>query len=51
MKEVTPSHDDEIQEEHDTLDPQKPPNINISHKRNPAWAHEIIQEAKMYGAP
>ena len=51
MNEVTPSHDDEIPEEHDMLEPQEPPDINISHKRKPAWAREIIQEAKRYGAP
>ena len=44
MKEVAPSPDDEIPEEHDMLDPQEPPHMNISHKRKPAWAREIIQE-------
>ena len=36
MKQVTPSHDDEILEEHDMLEPQEPHHINISHKRNPS---------------
>ena len=45
MKEVAPSHDDEISEEHDMLEPQEPPHMNIYHKRKPSWAHEIIQEA------
>ena len=46
MKEVAPSHDDEIPKEHDMLEPQEPP-----HKRKPAWALEIIQEAERYGVP
>ena len=40
MKEVAPSPDDEILEEHDMLEPQEPPHMNISHKRKPAWAHD-----------
>ena len=44
MKEVAPSHDDEIPKEHDMLEPQECPHMNISHKRKLAWAHEIIQE-------
>ena len=42
MKEVAPSPDDEILEEHDMLEPQEPPHMNISHKRKPTWAREII---------
>ena len=42
MKEVAPSLDEKILEEHDMLEPQKPPHMNISHKRKPTWAHEII---------
>ena len=51
MKEVTHSLDDEILEEHDMLEPQEPPHVNISHKRNPNSVHDIIQEAERYGAP
>ena len=51
MKEVTPSHDDEIPKERDMLDTQEPPQMNISHKRNPSWVHDIIQEVERYGAP
>ena len=51
MKEVVPSHDDEIPTEHDMLEPQEPPHMNISHNRNLPWAHEIIQDAERYGAP
>ena len=50
MKEVTSSHDDEILEEHDMLEPQEPPHMNISHKRKPNWDRELIQEAERYGA-
>ena len=32
------------------LEPQEPTHMNISHKRNPSWSHEIIQEAERYGA-
>ena len=49
MKEVAPSHDDEIPEEHDMLEPQEPPHMNISHKRNIAWDRDIIQETERYG--
>ena len=45
MKNVAPYHDEKISEEHDMLEPQEPPHMNISHKRKPAWACEIIQEA------
>ena len=51
MKEIAHSPNDEISEELDMLEPQEPPHMNISHKRKPAWAHEIIQEAQRYGAP
>ena len=37
--------------ENDILEPREPPHMNISNKRNPSWAHEIIQEAEKYGAP
>ena len=42
LKEVAPSHDYEIREKHDMLEPQEPPHINISNKRKPHWAHQII---------
>ena len=31
MEEVAPSPDDEIPKEHDILEPQEPPHMNISH--------------------
>ena len=51
MKEVAPSPNDEIREEHDMLDPQEPPHMNIFHKINQSRARGIIQEAERYGAP
>ena len=33
------------------IEPQEPPMMEISRKRKPAWAREIIQEAERYGAP
>ena len=51
MKEVAPSPNDEIPEEHDMMEPQEPPHMNISHKRNPSWVHDIIHEVERYGAP
>ena len=51
MKEVTPSPNNEIPEEHDMLEPQEPPRMNISHKRKLAWACEIIHKAERYGVP
>ena len=46
MKEVKPSHDNEIHKEHDMLEPQEPSHMNISHNRNPSWVRDIIQEAR-----
>ena len=48
MKEVLPSPDDEILEEHDMLEPQEPPHMNIPHKRKPC---DIFHELERYGAP
>jgi hypothetical protein len=33
------------------IESQEPPRMNISHKRKPAWARELIQDAEKYGAP
>ena len=51
MKEVVPSHDDEIPKEHDILEPKEPPHMNISHNRKLTWFYDIIQEAEIYGGP
>ena len=37
-------------EDHDMLEPQEPPTMDISRKRKPAWVREIIQEAEKYGS-
>jgi U3 small nucleolar RNA-associated protein 14 len=50
MREVTVSTDDEIQEDHDIKESQEPPQMTISHKRNPSWAMELIQDGEKYGA-
>jgi hypothetical protein len=51
LKEVTVTLDDEILEDHDMIESQEPPRMMISHKRKPAWARELIQDAEKYGAP
>ena len=41
-------------EDHDMAKPQEPVETlheKDSHKRNPTWARELIQEAERYGAP
>jgi U3 small nucleolar RNA-associated protein 14 len=51
VREVTVSHDDEIHEDHDMIESQEPPQMTISHKRNPSWERELIQYGEKYGAP
>ena len=43
--------EDEAPEEHDMIEPQEPPMMEMSRKRKPAWARESIQEAERYRAP
>jgi hypothetical protein len=50
VREVTASFDDEIQEDHDMIESQEPPQMTISHKRKPTCARELIQEVEKYGA-
>ena len=50
-KETTYLPEEEVPEEHDMTEPQEPPTMEMSRKRKPAWAREIIQEAERYGAP
>ena len=38
-------------EDHDMIEPQEPPTMNISQKRKPSWVREIIQEEEKYEAP
>jgi hypothetical protein len=51
MREVTVSPNDDINEDHDMLESQEPPQMTISHKRNPVCARELIQDGEKYGAP
>jgi hypothetical protein len=51
MREVVTSPDKELQEDHDIVDVQEPPQMTFSHKRNPAWARELIQDGEKYGVP
>jgi hypothetical protein len=50
VKEVTVTPDDETPEDHDMIESQEPPQMMISHKRNPYWERELIQDAEKYGA-
>jgi hypothetical protein len=50
VKEVTITPDDQILEDHDIIESQEPPRMMISHKRNPSWERELIQDAEKYGA-
>jgi hypothetical protein len=36
---------------YDIIESQEPPQMTISHKRNSAWARELIQDGEKYGAP
>jgi hypothetical protein len=45
VREVTITPDDEIPEDHDMIESQEPPRMTNSHKRKPAWARELIQDA------
>ena len=38
-------------EDHDMLEPQEPPTMDIYRKRKNVWVIEIIQEVERYGAP
>ena len=51
MVEAEPSHEIVAFEDHDMIEPQESPTMDISQNRKHAWVREIIQEAKNYGAP
>jgi hypothetical protein len=51
VKEVTVTPDEEIPKDHDMIESQEPPRMTISHKRNPAWARELIEYGEKYGSP
>jgi hypothetical protein len=44
VREVVPSPDEELLEDHDIVEVQEPPQMMILHKRKPAWARELIQD-------
>jgi hypothetical protein len=48
---AVPIPEDDTPEDHDMIEPQEPSLPNISRKRRPAWARDIIQGAEKYGAP
>ena len=48
--EVEPSPEIVASEDHDMIEPQKPPTMDISRKIKPTSVKTIIQEAEMYGA-
>ena len=49
--EAASSPEDETSKDHEMLEPQEPPTMNMLQKRNPAWVRDIIQEAEKYGPP
>jgi hypothetical protein len=51
VREVIASPDEEILEDHEIVEFQEPPHMPIFHKRNPAWASELIQDGEKYGVP
>jgi hypothetical protein len=51
VREVVASPNEEIPEDHDIVQFQEPPQMTISHKRNLAWARELIQDGEKYGVP
>jgi hypothetical protein len=51
VREVVASPDEEILEDHDITEVQEPPQMTFSHKRNPAWERELIQDGEKYGVP
>jgi hypothetical protein len=51
VREFITSPGEDILEDHDIIESQEPPQMMISHKRNPSWEREIIQYGEKYGAP
>jgi hypothetical protein len=49
VREVVTSPDEVTPEDHDITKVQEPPQMTFSHKRNPAWARELIQDGEKYG--
>jgi hypothetical protein len=51
VREVVTSPDEELLEDHDIVEVKEPPQMTVLHKRNPAWAKELIQDGEKYGVP
>jgi hypothetical protein len=51
VREVITSLDEELLEDHDIVEVQEPPQMTILHKRNLAWARELIQDGEKYSVP
>jgi hypothetical protein len=51
VREVVTSPDEELLEDHDIVEVQEPPQMTFSHKINPSWEREIIQDGQKYGVP
>ena len=53
LKSTVSDDEEHDQVDHDMVEPQMPMDLpkEFSHKRKPAWARELIQDAKRYGAP
>jgi hypothetical protein len=51
VREVIASPDEETLEDHDITEVQEPPQRTFSHKINPAWERELIQDGEKYGVP
>jgi hypothetical protein len=50
IREVIASPDEETPKDHDITEVQEPPQMT-SHKRNPTWARDFIQDGEKYGVP
>ena len=53
-KPVRNEEEEQMHEDHDITVPQRPkesPSEMISRKRRPAWARQVIEEAKRHGVP
>ena len=51
MIEVEPSPEIVAYEDHDMIEPQEPPTMDIYRKIKPTWVRAIIQEGEKYGSP
>jgi hypothetical protein len=51
VREVVTSPDEETLEDHDITEVQEPPQMTFTHKRNPTWERELIQDGEKYVVP